>query len=351
MSEIRFDANEDKLKLFFYTMYERQQIWYKRFILQLPQEKWTNNEYYSKYRFTNVYRELDRASQYLLKYIILNKDSWHKYDNKDGNYINLIWKILFFRMINNPRVLTSVDVIADFDKYNPDEFYSYLKENVIDRDIPFAHGAFCQWSKHEIDENGNKLKFDNMPEFFAKYLLARLHLHIKDIYQWMKDSFSNETTADNFIDYMYHTIDGCGRFIAHEFFQDLCYIKPYIGLNLMRYTVNDATNAGPGSSAGAKIIFNNVKTKKDVINAIKYLRDISEEGLKEIQKEQFADTDGFYFIEWDKDNNTYKHTGFNLTLNQIEMWLCEFKKYMNYMDSTGRTRLYNNIKTNDDLVY
>lgn len=352
MTDTNFIANEDMLKLFFYTMYERQQMWYKRFILKLPQEEWTNNEYYTKYRFTNVYRELDRASQYLLKNIILNNDSWRKYVDDDDNYVNLVWKILFFRIINNPRVFTNVEVIADFDKYDPNEFYKYLKENIIDQGLPFAHGAFCQFSKHEItDENGNTHKFENMPEFFAKYVLTRLHSHIKDIYKWMKDSFNNETTADDFIDYMSRTIDACGRFIAHEFFQDFCYIKPYTGLNLMRYTVNDATNAGPGSTAGAKIIFNNVKSKKDVINAIKYLCSISEDKLKEIQKEKFPESDGFYFIQWDRDSNSYKRVDCNITLNQIEMWLCEFYKYVNYTKSTGKIRIYSNKKSSNDLLY
>ena len=40
--------NKKRLDLFFYTMYERQQIWYKRFVLNLPQDQWTTDEYYQK---------------------------------------------------------------------------------------------------------------------------------------------------------------------------------------------------------------------------------------------------------------------------------------------------------------
>lgn len=354
MEQFKFIANKEQLKLFFYTMYERQQIWYKRFILNLPKEQWTTDKLYSKYRFTNVYRELDRASQYLIKNIILNRDCWCKFSNDEDNYINLIWKILFFRIINNPRIYTNVNVIADYNKYNADTFYDYLKENVIGKNINFGHGAYLQFSQREIeDENGTKLVFENICEYFAKFILVKLHSHIKDIYKLMKDSFTTNKSAYELINFMSSTINGCGPFMAHEFYQDLCYIKQYTGLVLMNYDANSATNAGPGSSGGAKYIFSNITTKSDVVEIIKYLRDISEESLKEIQQEQFKDSDGFYYIEWDSENSQYKHTAFNFSLNQIEMWLCEYYKYVKYNDLNvkNKVRIYNYKNTTDDLLY
>lgn len=349
----KFIADESKLKLFFSTMYERQLIWYKRFVLKLPREQWTNDKLYSKYRFTNVYRELDRASQYLLNNIILNKNTWCKYTEDEDNYINLIWKILFFRMINNPNVFKTTDIISDYNNYNADEFYNYLKNEIIENNITIAHGAFCQYSKHDILVDNKLYHFDNIGEYFAKFAIARLHDHIKDIYQIMKESFNNDKSAYDFINYMSNNIDGCGKFIAHEFFQDLCYIKEYTGLNIMKYDANSATNAGPGSTAGSKYIFSNVKSQKDVIEVIEYLRDIAKEELEKIQKEQFADTDGFYYVKWDIDKHQYIKTDFNFTLNQIEMWLCEYYKYIKYLESEGkvRVRLYNDSKPLDTLMY
>lgn len=103
--------------------------------------------------------------------------------------------------------------------------------------------------------------------------------------------------------------------------------------------------------SGAKIIFNNIKTKQDVITAIKYLCSFSEEKLKEIQKEMFPDSDGFYFIQWDRETNSYKRTACNITLNQIEMWLCEFHKYKNYTNSTSKYRLYSDKQSHSELLY
>jgi len=349
--------NKKRLDLFFYTMYERQQIWYKRFILNLPQGQWTTDEYYQKYRFTNVYRELDRASQFLIKNIILNTDCWHKYKSDDSNNLNLIWKVLFFRTLNNPRIFESVDVIDDYGKYNSDKFYAYLKNNVIANNIPIQHGAFLQYSRKELtDESGKLIQFENNSEYFAKFVLKKLHDKIKDLYNKLKESFNakdQEESAYSFIRWMSKNIWGAGKFMAHEFFQDLCYIKEYASINIMSYDANSATNAGPGSTGGAKYIFNNVKYAADVIDAIKFIKEISEECLNDIQKERFKDSDGFYYIAWNKDQHKYVRTTFNFTLNQIEMWLCEYYKYVKYIDSDGyaKMRKYNDIKSSNELLY
>ena len=39
-----FIHNENEILAFFTTMYERQLIWYKRFILKLPRDQWTNDD-------------------------------------------------------------------------------------------------------------------------------------------------------------------------------------------------------------------------------------------------------------------------------------------------------------------
>ena len=54
---------EPFFQLFFETMYERMMIWKRRFIEQKPQP-WTENAILRDSKFTNVYRELDRNSQW-----------------------------------------------------------------------------------------------------------------------------------------------------------------------------------------------------------------------------------------------------------------------------------------------
>ena len=56
------EVDEENFKLFFKTMFERQEVWYNRFIKKQPRP-WTDDEFFANNKFTNVFRELDRNSQ------------------------------------------------------------------------------------------------------------------------------------------------------------------------------------------------------------------------------------------------------------------------------------------------
>ncbi|MFB6182426.1 MAG: nucleotide kinase domain-containing protein, partial [Candidatus Nanohaloarchaea archaeon] len=64
MSEtIKINGNEyklskEKLNVFWSFIQKRQQIWYRRTILQ-NNPPWTKDKILQNHRFTNVYRELD----------------------------------------------------------------------------------------------------------------------------------------------------------------------------------------------------------------------------------------------------------------------------------------------------
>src|SRR5689334_7766826 len=72
---------------FFETMFERQEIWYKRFV-EKKDRPWTKDKFFANHKFTNVYRELDRSSQWLINNVILKA--------KDER--NLIFQILLYRI-------------------------------------------------------------------------------------------------------------------------------------------------------------------------------------------------------------------------------------------------------------
>ena len=90
------EVYEPHLRLFFELMHERQLIWKRRFI-DKKERPWTENKIFQESKFTNVYRELDRNSQWQIKNILL--------DDK-LNLKNLIWKLMVFRFFNNPETFT-----------------------------------------------------------------------------------------------------------------------------------------------------------------------------------------------------------------------------------------------------
>jgi len=73
---------------FFDFITTRQNIWYKREVLKLP-SPWTDDPVLSQYHFCNVYRELDRGTQWFLRHCDDPLDS-----TSEG-----LWKAVFFRFL------------------------------------------------------------------------------------------------------------------------------------------------------------------------------------------------------------------------------------------------------------
>lgn len=45
------------------------------------------------------------------------------------------------------------------------------------------------------------------------------------------------------------------------------------------------------------------------------------------------------YVKWDKTDKSYKVVNYNnITLHQIEMWLCEFQKYWKMIIGEGKQR-------------
>ena len=64
--------NDDVLRYYFYFINERMKIFWRRCE---GKATLTDDPILRKYKFTNVYRALDRVSQYLIRYVIYLKSA------------------------------------------------------------------------------------------------------------------------------------------------------------------------------------------------------------------------------------------------------------------------------------
>ena len=104
----------------------------------------------------------------------------------------------------------------------------------------------------------------------------------------------------------------------------------------MEFTQDDYTNVGPGASIGIRLIYPSLKTVREQKPAIYWLRDEAEYWLNKIGKEK---GEPMPFLEWDKEKGQYYISKeCNITLHQIEMWLCEFQKYWKMIIGLGKQR-------------
>lgn len=337
------------LQLFFRTMYERQMIWKRRF-MEHKSQPWTDDPILRDNKFTNVYRELDRNSQWEIKNIIRD-------DSLSLN--NLIWKMMVFRFFNNPATFEfdakHYKTAAQGDFFG-DTYKSGLKQEVDPNKLISAtkwRNGIPNYDEYDEDEferfiagirsvgqnpytnayliNSMCAKGHSRDYAYTRVVIPTLHKEIPNI---IKTVLTAKTPED--IIAKLNTLPSVSSFISHEFYQDFTYIPRYTDRKFMSFTQDDYTNVGPGASIGIRLIFPALKGK-DQKQGIYRLRDMAEKRLDSIGESLKVP---FPYLFWDKKNSSYycDSTTCNITLHQIEMWLCEFQKYWKMIIGEGKQR-------------
>lgn len=327
-----FKVWEPNLDLFFRTMYERQMIWKRRFVDGKPRP-WTDNAILANYKFTNVYRELDRSSQWQIKNILLDKEL---------SLTNLVWKLMVYRFFNSPETFSFEpenyrdlfnplekvipasrwrNGIPDYEQYDEDEFAEFI-QGIREAGLnPYTNAYLI-----------NSMATPGKPRDYCYTRLVIPELH-KAIPRLMKTVLSAKKPED--IIRFLKTIPSVADFIAHEIYQDFTYIPRYTDRRFMKFDQNDYTNVGPGASVGIRLIFPQLKGKAQKEGIYK-LRDMAADKLEAIGQEL---GEPFPYLYFDKASGSYYTTErCNITLHQIEMWLCEFQKYWKMTIGEGKQR-------------
>lgn len=316
LPNIEEDVNIDHLNEFFRTMFERQQIWYKRSILKQP-APWTKDVYLRDYKFTNVYRELDRASQWLIKNIL----SDHNLSIED-----LLFRIIIFRFYNQPDTFNHNVYFVDLPNYktfNPKKLWldTVTYREKVDNPWHTAYMMNMAFLAKPKDWKGKGLFKDHA---YCEYAFPKIHAMIPELVKALEIC----STPEGIINIL-EKLPATAGFQAHEFYIDFCYVAKYWKKPIMPFNENSFTNVGPGASLGLRLIFPSMKGK-DQINGIYWLRDLAEE--------QLAMKGDFKYLGWSKDKGYFAQKKCNITLHQIEMFLCEFSKYWKMTIKEGKQR-------------
>lgn len=335
---------EDNLRLFFETMYERQCVWKRRSIDQLPRP-WTEDIILRDYKFTNIYRELDKNSQWLIHNIIIDTTL---------DLRNLVWEMMVFRFFNNIPTFTFNPQLHSKTKDCRNKSLKFVLPHItgVNDMIPSSKWSNSIPNYEEYDE-------DEFAYFIAGVRSVGINPHTSSYFinPGEQDSSRDYTYVHSVIPTLHKNMDAIitkvqkaktpedifqflqtlpqtGEFIAHEFYQDFTYIPMYTDRKFMKFDQNDFTNVGPGCSVGLRLIFPNL-TKKEQKDGIYILRDASECWLNIIAEERGEEMP---YVKWDKTDKSYKVVNYNITLHQIEMWLCEFQKYWKMTIGEGKQR-------------
>lgn len=332
---------------------DRYRIHKRKDVKKLP-APWTNNPILQEFKFTNVRREHDRQTRYLLENITHNPDL-----TLEDKIVNSF----LFRAWNN------WDTLRDFGfPYKAEEIYSpNLKMSLWDKFVCLSEaepnrlwynnaynqgGTKCAWKFENADQREVPYKFgdehemgDDKQEDFTVIPLRPFNVgiwlgrgHIVDKLLKAKDQLE----AFNII----KTVRGFADFLAYQVFVDLTYIEEF------PFSENEFTVAGPGCKKGLDYIFID-KDGMSYEECLFWLRDrINQEGYSLFRSDELCDYEeekGYPHRSYDPDKLFNDLPIYDRCMNvmSLENCMCELSKYIRTVRKEGRPR--NRYKQKGDV--
>ena len=296
-------VSEKSMLMLYQFIKERYKIHVRKDVKKLP-KPWTTNEILLNYKFTNVRREHDTETKWLIKNIATNKDL--SYDNKLMNCI-------LFRIYNKKETMELIGGTIDFENFDPEEHRSVLETfEEANPGTPLFTTAFYtsgvkkSMQKYVGDEDIPSVR----TLFYAKYLYDN---GIVDEVKKAKNQKEAFLALKNFC--------GIGEFLGYQMWVDMTYIKEF------PFSENEFTVAGPGCKMGLDFLFVD-KAGLSYEELLFWMRDnIDEEfkrrGFKWNPKKLMVDL---------PENERY------MNLMSLENCFCEFSKYYRALEGTSKPR-------------
>ena len=268
---------------YFYFVEERMRIFWNKYESIKP---WTSDKILKVYKFTNVYRAMDRVSQYLIRNVIYNN---HTFTDED-----ILLRILVFKIFNKPDTWEYIEdrvgliTVKNFDLQRINKALLELKQVQ-----PIFNNAYMMTGTHSLY---NHLNFKH-----EKWLLmVKREMIDKSILKMIIDSKS--------LSEVYKHLRGCsfiGNFLAYQYAIDMNYS------NVIHFSENSFVKAGIGAIRGIKKCFEPLGKKDNYEDAIRYTQE-----------------------NFDKCTNKYGYTEFKPlfgrkpTLIDLQNCFCETDKYL-----------------------
>lgn len=224
---------EEVYDLYWYFAAERQRIFESR--LSGGKGPWTEDPILRDFKFCNVFRASDRVSQYLIRNVCYHEESATPEDR--------LFQIVAFRMFS--RVSTWEGVRAHLCRYPTlqdlaDGAFADALEAVKAQFGGLYTGAFILCA---TDAFGQGLKHRNHVELFRQMFL------LEDLGSALLKAQSLKQVYD-----LLHAFPLMGDFMSYQIAVDLNYS------DLINFSENDFTQAGPGALRGLRKMFQSLGT-------------------------------------------------------------------------------------------
>lgn len=285
---------------------QRYQIHLKKDVLK-ETPPWTTDQVLRDFRFTNIRREHDKESKWVIEHIT---------SNPELSYEDKLLNVILFRLYNKHETAELISMPFKFSEtpdWNP-EWYRGLFEAALveDPERVFFTGAFYTVGMKNTLKKVTKE--DYAPIRILKFIKILIDTGLVDT---IKACSNQEEVYKELISY-----DGIGGFLGYQFYVDMTYIKEF------PFSENGFTVAGPGCVKGLNYLFKD-RDGMSYEECLFWLRDNLDRLFSKALKKDWNPKELF----WDLPE---EDRCFNVM--SLENCFCELSKYIRAKEGTGRPR-------------
>jgi hypothetical protein len=293
--QLAISFRKDRVLDFFRFIAERHLMFIRRVIYRDP-PPWTQDPVLASTFTTNVYRELDRGTRYLVRHIL---------PHANAAPADTLWNVLVYRTFNLPATYVMLGGYQPAARWNPSLVTLELERRSA-AGLPVFTGAY------RVSQRG-------YPEGWTKIhivvdRLTRIHAILPALFSRLRAAPSLAQAHR-----LVAELPGFGEFGAYEIVSDLVYHPA-----LLAFSEDDFVNVGPGAEAALRQMLEEVHS------------DLFVPAVHDLRWRQ---------TEWFRAAGTVL-SGPELTLRNIEHSLCEVQKLWSARQSGRRKRTFT---PNEDL--
>lgn len=301
------------LDLYWQFICERQWVWYRR-VIEEKEAPWTEDPILRREFFTNVYRNLDPGTHFVVTDVL---------DRKQSSKAKLL-QVMFYRLTGSQMpTLTAVQKHMSPDAFDKEMIIKRLRK-LSEKSPKYLFGDSYRVAAYA--ELGGKDKIENITLLFEELLGE-----FDELFEEMSDAEGTEK--------LYRVMSGVrgfGEFLAYQVVLDL--IMPNSrGKRVFEGHPNDWAIAGPGARKGLWAMLQDNIQPANMLMPMEWLRDNQDDELERLGLE-------FPYLV-DEDDEVLK-----LTTADIQTSLCEYFKYVRiWKGEMKSTRIFTPANSADEL--
>lgn len=279
---------------FFEFIYDRQEIWHKRNVMQLA-APWSSDPVFQTYKFCNVYRELDGGTLALTKYL----------HQSEIDLPTKLFTIVAYRFFNRRNTIEHLfegplnPVFFDFNHFESRFDSIKTSENIFSNAYLISSHPF----------NAGYRSKDKHVQILL--MLDALRPQIHDFCKELRASAPQDGLS-----IIRKYVPLAGPFLSGQILLDATYCE-----NLVSYSANDFLIVGPGAHWGLNILFERKQSPSEADSRCRYLHSVQQEQFATLFQQKGKN---WQSVKWQNPDYCGKDY---LCLHDIQNSLCEFRKY------------------------